>query len=92
MGAAVEKELTSARERIEILDLLRGGSMILVVIYHILYDLRFIFGADIPRPLIPGQPEIEAVHICFLWVLFGVSGICSGFSRSSIKRGAALYI
>ncbi|MDE6593229.1 MAG: DUF1624 domain-containing protein, partial [Oscillospiraceae bacterium] len=82
----------SARGRVEMLDLLRGGSMILVVIYHILYDLKFIYRLDIPRVLVPGQPEIEAVHICFLWMLFGVSGICSGFSRNSLKRGAALYI
>ena len=87
--SAAEK---TGRERIEALDLLRGGAMLLVVAYHILYDLKFIYGKDIPRAVTPGQPEIETVHICFLWVLFAVPGICSGFSRNSLKRGAALYI
>lgn len=78
--------------RIAILDTLRGFSMLLVIAYHILYDLKFIYRLDIPRILTPGQPEIEFVHICFLWILFAVSGICSGFSRNSLKRGAVLYI
>lgn len=89
---AAKKSGKALRERIELLDLLRGGAMVLVVAYHILYDLKFIYGLDIPRVITPGQPETEVVHICFLWVLFAVSGICAGFSRNSLKRGAALYI
>ncbi len=92
-AAVLEKEQTVTRnKRIEALDLLRGGAMVLVVIYHILYDLVYIYKIDIPRPLVPGQPEIEFVHICFLWVLFAVSGICSGYSRDPVKRGVVLYI
>ncbi len=78
--------------RIQALDLLRGGAMILVVLYHILYDLKYIFGSNIPYFLTPGSRPVETVHICFLWVLFAVSGICSGFSRNCLKRGAVLYI
>ena len=51
--SAAEK---TGRERIEALDLLRGGAMLLVVAYHILYDLKFIYGKDIPRAVAPGQP------------------------------------
>lgn len=80
------------RERIAMLDALRGGAMLLVIAYHILFDLKFIYGVSIPRVITPGEPEIEFVHNCFLWVLFAVSGICSGFSHDPIKRGAFLYI
>lgn len=82
----------SKKKRISALDSLRGGAMVLVVIYHILYDLAYIFDVSIPRFLIPGEPEIELVRTCFLWVLFAISGICSGFSRSSLKRGAILCL
>lgn len=88
MTAAAEKTV----QRIRILDVLRGGAMILVVAYHVLYDLKYIYGKNIPRLITPGQPETEMVHIIFLWVLFVVSGICSGYSKNSLKRGAALYL
>lgn len=80
------------QERIEALDLLRGIAMILVVLYHILYDLRFIYGKNIPDLITPGNQGFEVFHTCFLWVLFAVSGICTGYSRNSVKRGAVLYI
>lgn len=83
---------TKKRERVEILDLLRGIAMILVIMYHILYDLKFIYGKDIPSFLTPGNHGFEIFHTGFLWVLFAVSGICAGYSRNSLKRGALLYI
>lgn len=80
------------RERIEILDLLRGFAMILVMLYHLLYDLKFLYHADIPPIITPGQREFEIFHTGFLWILFAVSGICLGYSRDPVKRGAVLYI
>lgn len=83
---------TAKKERIAALDILRGGAMVLVMLYHLLFDLRYIYNISIPRPITPGQPETETVHICFLWVLFAVSGICTRYSKDPIKRGAFLYI
>ncbi len=74
------------------LDLLRGIAMIYVMLYHLMFDLRFIYGADTPSLLTPGEDIFEAAHIFFLWILFAVSGICVGFSRDPLKRGALLYI
>lgn len=79
-------------ERIAALDILRGGAMILVMLYHLLFDLRYIYKIELPRPITPMQPEAEMVHICFLWVLFAVSGICTRYSKDAVKRGAFLYI
>lgn len=81
-----------AKERIAALDILRGGAMILVMLYHLLFDLRYIYKVPLPRPITPMQPEAELVHICFLWVLFAVSGICTRYSKDPVKRGAFLYI
>ncbi len=93
MPAAVLSEPSvKTKERVEILDLLRGGAMILVMAYHLLYDLKFIYGVDIPKVITPGSAGTEFVHTCFLWVLFAVSGICTGYSRNSLKRGVMLYM
>ena len=80
------------KERIAALDVLRGGAMILVMLYHLLFDLKFIYNVNIPRPITPMQPEAEIIHICFLWVLFAVSGVCTRYSHDPVKRGVFLYI
>lgn len=82
----------SSQKRVMMLDLLRGGAMILVVAYHLLYDLVFIAGVSLPHWLTPRTPIVEGVHAGFLWVLFAVSGICSGYSRNLLRRGVWLYL
>ena len=81
-----------SQKRVAMLDLLRGCAMILVVAYHLLYDLAFIVDRQLPHWLTPGDPIVEGVHTGFLWVLFAVSGICSGYSRNLLRRGALLYV
>ena len=80
------------RKRVRLLDVLRGGAMILVVVYHLLYDLVFIRHVALPNWLTPGDPIVEGVHTGFLWVLFAVSGICSGYSRNLLRRGVCLLL
>lgn len=82
----------SSQKRVMMLDLLRGGAMILVVAYHLLYDLVYIADMGLPHWLSPGDPIVERVHTGFLWVLFAVSGICSGYSRNLLRRGVWLYL
>ena len=81
-----------SRKRVMMLDLLRGGAMILVVIYHLLYDLVYIAQVNLPQWLTPGGKVVEGVHTGFLWVLFAVSGVCSGYSRNLLRRGVWLYL
>lgn len=81
-----------SRKRVMMLDLLRGGAMILVVAYHLLYDLVNIVGQKLPHWLTPGDAVVEGVHTGFLWVLFAVSGVCSGYSRNLLRRGVLLYL
>ena len=81
-----------SQKRVGMLDLLRGGAMILVVAYHLLYDLVYIADRSLPHWLTPGDPTVESVHTGFLWVLFAVSGICSGYSRNLLRRGVWLYL
>ncbi|MBR2320026.1 MAG: DUF1624 domain-containing protein [Clostridia bacterium] len=81
-----------SQRRVGMLDLLRGSAMILVVLYHLLYDLVNIAQVNLPDWLTPGLPVMERVHIGFLWVLFAVSGICSGYSNQLLRRGVLLYL
>lgn len=75
--------------RVMLLDTLRGFAIIYVMLYHLLYDLIFFGGASIPFFFSDGM---EIVHRFFLVVLFSVSGICAGFSKNVLKRGAVLYL
>lgn len=92
MNTVIEKtadKLPETRRRIELLDFLRGTAMIYVMLYHLLYDVVEFLGADVP---FWGSAWFEGVHLFFLVVLMSVSGVCTAFSRSSIKRGAALLL
>ncbi len=75
--------------RVGILDTLRGTAIIFVMIYHLLYDLIFFAGKDIPFFFSEGM---DMIHNFFLTVLFLVSGICAGFSGHVLKRGAELFL
>lgn len=80
------------QRRVKMLDVLRGGAMLLVIAYHLLYDLVFIKQIELPHWLTPGDAIVEGVHICFLWILFAVSGVCSGYSRNLLRRGVWLSV
>lgn len=75
--------------RVGVLDLLRGFAIIFVMVYHLLYDLIFFSGKDIPFFF---SDAMDIIHNFFLVVLFSVSGICAGFSKNVLKRGATLFL
>lgn len=76
-------------DRVGILDTLRGLAIIFVMVYHLLYDLIYFAGKDIPFFFSDGM---DIIHNFFLTVLFSVSGICAGFSKNVLKRGAELFL
>ena len=84
-------EITAAmpqkRERIVLLDYLRGVGFIFVIWYHLMYDLLEFYGIcgfilsdgmDIFRDIMVGM-------------LVLISGICCRYSRSNIKRGVICF-
>ena len=77
------------KNRVGILDLLRGFSMIFVMTYHLLYDLIFFSGMEIPFFF---SEAMDIIHNFFMIILFSVSGICAGFSKNVLKRGATLFL
>lgn len=74
--------------RIELLDFLRGISLIYVMFYHLFYDLITVKGVSITFFV---AKWFDVMHEAFLALLIIVSGICSSFSRDSVRRGAVLF-
>ena len=74
--------------RIELLDLLRGVSLIYVMFYHLCYDLITVKEINIT---FFGAEWFDVLHEAFLALLIIVSGICSSFSHDSVRRGAVLF-
>ena len=72
-----------ANRRVVLLDELRGLSVLLMILYHGLYDLVFLFGIDFPFFSWPMQ--CLQLYICSSFIL--ISGISSRFSRNNTKRG-----
>lgn len=75
--------------RVGLLDLLRGFAIIFVMIYHLLYDLIFFAGKEIPFFF---SDAMDVIHNLFLVILFSVSGICAGFSKNVLRRGATIFL
>jgi uncharacterized membrane protein len=69
--------------RVVFLDELRGLCVLLMVVYHALYDLVYLFGVNLPFRSLPFQ--ILQLFICCSFIT--ISGISSRFSRSNLKRG-----
>jgi len=73
-----------AKQRIELMDAVRGLSLCLMVIHHFLYDLVVFAGA--PR-LLFWNPVFETLHYFFAGLFILLSGVSSNFSRSNVRRG-----
>lgn len=72
------------KQRIEILDALRGFAVVLMVCHHFLYDaVEFL---DAPEWLF-SNPLFDILQPIFAGVFIALCGVSSNFSRSNIKRG-----
>lgn len=72
------------RRRIDLIDALRGLSVVLMVIHHFLYDLVVLAGAPL---WLFTNPVLDVLHYIFAGLFVFLSGVSSRFSRSNIRRG-----
>ena len=77
------------KQRIHLLDELRGFAVVCMVFYHAFYSMADIFGMELGRTLLnffmPAEPFFAGLFIL-------ISGIASRLTRSNVKRGAKLLI
>lgn len=74
--------------RIELLDFLRGISLIYVMFFHLCFDLITVKGISLPFFDTAG---FGIIHEFFIALLILISGICSSFSHDAVRRGALLF-
>ena len=77
--------MSEKRQRIEIMDALRGLSVVLMVIHHLLYNLVYFLGAPV---WLFTNPVFDVLRYIFAGAFIILSGVSSRFSRGNIKRGA----
>lgn len=72
------------KDRIQIIDGIRGLSILLMVAHHFLYDLTEI--CNTPKWIFT-NPVFDALHYFFAGLFILLSGVCSLYSSSNVKRG-----
>ena len=72
------------KNRIQIIDALRGLAVVLMVAHHLLYNLVYFLGA--PEWLFT-NPVFDVLHYTFAGLFIFLSGVSSRFSRGNIRRG-----
>ncbi|WRS26590.1 heparan-alpha-glucosaminide N-acetyltransferase [Oscillospiraceae bacterium MB08-C2-2] len=75
--------------RVYLLDELRGIWLILMIVYHALYDLVYLF--DIPVPGFTG-PAFRVFQRIIVGGFILLSGLVSRYSRSSLRRGLLVLV
>lgn len=69
--------------RVGVFDLVRGFSVVSMVLFHLVYDLKFIVGADVAW----FAPPLQDVWRCSIsWVFLFVAGCMCPLSRSNLRR------
>lgn len=79
----------NSSKRIILLDTLRGFLLILVILFHLCYDLDRIFGVHLEFMHHNGTYVFRDI---FVSMLIFISGICCNLSHSNIKRGIKTLI
>ena len=76
--------MEQTKNRIELMDAMRGLALCLMVVHHFLYDLCAFCG--VPWVWFT-NPVFDVLHYFFAGLFILLSGVSSNFSRSNVKRG-----
>ncbi len=77
------------KERFELLDNLRGVTLISMILYHAMWDLVYMFGVNIPWYRSEGA-YIWQQSICWTFIL--LSGFCWSFGRRKLRRALEVLV
>lgn len=81
-------DLKSNSKRVGLLDEIRGFAIICMVIYHAMYDLKYIFGVDVP---IFFDWWFNIIRDIFAGTFIFISGAVCRYSKNNIKRGVQCF-
>lgn len=76
------------KKRYDILDSLRGLTLISMILYHAMWDIVYIYGVDAPWYESQGA-YIWQQSICWTFIL--LSGFCWSMGRRHLKRGLVVF-
>lgn len=81
----------SLRVRAFELDMLRGLAVLMMILHHFIFDLRYLLGFNIFA--FQESWWFDALlRPVFLFIFLGVSGVCCTFSRSNSKRALKMVL
>ncbi len=78
----------SMKSRIRYIDFFRGLAIINMVVYHFLYDLKYIFSVDINFTIDSFYSYQQYIAISFIFL----SGLSSNYSGKLLKNGIKLFV
>lgn len=74
--------------RVYLLDEIRGLAIICMVVYHTMFDLKYIFEVDVP---IFFEDWFDIIRDIFAGTFIFISGAVCRFSRNNLKRGVQCF-
>ncbi len=95
--------MKQVKQRIQMIDAVRGLAIILMVLHHMLFSLTYIFWDEVSKTPPVAQaifgflrgvflsPAMDVWHTIFICVFILIAGVSSRFSRSNGKRGAIIF-
>ncbi|WP_052446726.1 heparan-alpha-glucosaminide N-acetyltransferase [Candidatus Soleaferrea massiliensis] len=83
------KQQQIRKDRVHLIDEVRGFAILCMVIYHAGYDLVSIFSVDIPFFF---SPELSFIRDIFAGMFIFISGTACKFSSNNLKRGVQCFL
>lgn len=86
-----DKTLSTSKKsggRVGLLDEIRGFAIICMVVYHAMYDLKYVFGLDVP---VFFESWFDIIRDIFAGAFIFISGTVCRYSRNNMKRGIQCF-